>query len=185
MLNTFYDKFIFVNALKYKHNNFFLINIPFAIVPAELLAGLVSDDAKQNKAIYYAVKESAKAGMLKQFDIDFGYESEKSLVLLRDFFTASGWGGINFSDIDRQNSRAIVTVSDSPVGNMLHGKSKAEVDHFLRGVFAGIFSSHFRKDVDCAELKCIALGERECEFVIKELKDFDFSKKEIRRQLEV
>ncbi|MFH1696798.1 MAG: 4-vinyl reductase, partial [Candidatus Diapherotrites archaeon] len=67
----------------------------------------------------------------------------------------------------------------------LHGKAKLPVDHFLRGVFAGLFTDAFKKDMDCVETECAALNTNKCKFVIKEAADFDFKKPEPRRQLRV
>lgn len=186
MLNPFFDKFIFTNSLRYVHNNFYLVNIPFLIVPAELLVGLVRrEDAELNKDLYYSAKEATRANLIRQFDLDFGLQGEKELSLVEQFFTASGWGGIKRIDLDTAQQRAIVNVSDSPVAAAFKGKASHAVDHFLRGILAGIFSNLFKTDVDCVETECIALNHKECIFIIKPLHDFDFSKKETRRQLRV
>lgn len=186
MLNSFYDKFIFTGGLKYMHNNFYLINIPFVILPTELIASLA---ARQNQEadldIYYCTKEATRTRMLKQFDIDFGLEGHKAMHLVGEFFSASGWGSIEVIDQDIAKKRAIVVVKDSPVAGALRGKARFPVDHLLRGVFAGLFSHIFSADVECVETKCSALNEPCCEFVVKEAHEFDFEKTEVRRQIRV
>ncbi|MFH1224644.1 MAG: 4-vinyl reductase [Candidatus Diapherotrites archaeon] len=186
MLNTFYDKFIFTGGLKYAHNNFYLMNLPFLIMPLELLSGLAArQDQHLDLEIYYCSKYSTLSGLLKQFDLDFGLHDEKALQVVEEFFTASGWGLIEHLDRDDANKRAIVVVKDSPIAHALHGKVKFPVDHFLRGVFAGLFSQVFKADMECVESKCLALNEESCHFVVKQANEFDFSKKEVRRQLRV
>jgi predicted hydrocarbon binding protein len=186
MLNSFFDKFIFTNGLKYKHNNFFLLNMPFVIVPSDLLVAL---SAKQDKNIdlelYYSVKEYTLKKLVKEFNIDFGLEGEKGLKFVEDFFSASGWGAIKRIDLDTQKKRAIVVVSNSPIAVALNGKAKHAVDHFLRGILAGIFSDFFKTSVECVETECGALNDKSCKFVLKKLEGFNFDKAETRRQLRV
>ena len=46
MINSFLDKYIFTGGLKYSHNNFFLMEIPFLMVPTELLVSLAQKGDK-------------------------------------------------------------------------------------------------------------------------------------------
>jgi len=184
LLNTFFDKFIFTNGLKYKHNNFFLINIPFCIVPSELLVSISALGKKQlDQDIYYAVKDSTRRSLLKQFDLDFGLEGKKNLGLISEFFSASGWGKISIVDLDEKGARAIIVVNSSPVASALHGKAKAPVDHFLRGIFAGLMWGFFNENVDCVETACTAINDQQCKFIIKKQAEFDFSHNFTRMQL--
>ena len=184
MLNRFYDKFIFTNALKYKHGNFFLINMPFLIIPTELLVSLsAKDDEELGKEIYYLIKDATRKNLLKQFDLDFGLKGGQAVKFIEEFFSASGWGEIKNIDLNIPKKQAIVQVKNSPIAFPLHGKVKHEADHILRGVFAGLFSKIFKTGVECVELRCAALNRDECEFIIKEQKHFDLKKKQVLRQL--
>lgn len=186
MLNNFFDRFIFTNNLKYVHNNFYLINLPFLIIPNELLVGLVRrENTELNKDIYYTIRSATRRSLVRQFNLDFRLEGERALNLVEQFFTAAGWGGIKRTDLDAEKHRAIVSVSNSPIAQTLKGKVTRPVDHFLRGILAGLFSDFFKTDVECFEKECIATNQKECLFIIKPLHDFDFSKKETRRQLRV
>ena len=185
-MNAFFDKFIFTNSLKYRNNNFFLVNIPFVICPTELLKSLVArNDEELNKDIYYSVKESTRSELLKQFDVDFGLHHGKAIKLVEDFFSASGWGLITNVDVDPENRRAIVVVDNSPFAESLRGHAHMEVNHFMRGVLAGLFSHAFGVDLDCVESECSALRGVSCKFIVQGLEHFDFSKPEFRRQLRV
>ncbi|MCR4369171.1 MAG: hypothetical protein NUV67_04670 [archaeon] len=185
MLNSFYDKFIFTSGLKYQHNNFYLLNLPFVIMPVQALAAIAEqNDAKLGKQIYYAVKDAVRAGMKKEFSVDFGVQGDKGLEFMETFFSASGWGKVQRTNMDVSQTRALVTVTNSPVA-MEAKKAKMPVDTFIRGFLAGIFSNYFKTDVECVEVKCLALGEKECDFVVKPAKDFDFSKKAVKEQLDV
>lgn len=185
MLNPFYDKFIFTNGLKFRHNNFFLINLPFFIVPTEIIAGLLEQqDPVFNKKFYSVIKESVKKRFMKQVSKEFGLKGDKMVFFLEKFFTSSGWGAIKNLDLNFQKSEAIVSVSDNPFTRLMQ-PAKQPVDHFLRGVFAGLFSNAFGKPVDCVEIKCSASGAQNCEFVIRPQNAFDLKSQNTRQQLEL
>ncbi|MBN1941546.1 MAG: hypothetical protein JW772_05185, partial [Candidatus Diapherotrites archaeon] len=174
MLNQFYDKFIFTNGLKFKHNNFFLINVPFLIAPIPVLSGIMSvEDPEFTKKLYYAVKDSVRRDLLKQISSDFGFKGERMAKFMGDFFAASGWGSIKVVDLDSSKTEAIVSVQDNPFASHVRKPVKAPVDHFLRGILAGIFSRAFNQGVDCVEVHCCCLGSRDCEFIIKPAPNFD------------
>jgi len=186
MLNAFLDKFIYTSTLKYVHNNFYLAEVPFTIVPTDLLVGVCADQNPDfDRLLYYDVKNSTLKRLIKQFDVQFGMQGDGSLKLLEDFFVASGWGSIEVENIDPKEKRAIIKVTNSPISTSLKGKVEFPVDHMLRGVFAGMFSNYFKTPVECVETKCFAMNDPQCEFVIKKLEDFDFGNKLTRRQLKL
>ncbi|MEM4257005.1 MAG: 4-vinyl reductase [Candidatus Diapherotrites archaeon] len=183
MLNSFYDKFIFANALQYKQNNFYLANLPFVILPVSVLISIAEkNDKNLDLSLYYSVKDSITYSLRKELELDFGIEGKKSIDFMRTFFTASGWGSIEIIDIDTEKGRAIVKVENSPVAKNVKN-TKKPCDTFLRGFLAGIFTIYFKIDVDCVETKCIATGSPNCEFIIKPLKEFNFENPLTRSQL--
>lgn len=184
MLNSFFDKYIFTNNLKYTHNNFYLVNIPFLIAPVKVLISIVeAGDVELHRRVYNVVKKNVKSGLTRQFDIDFRLNREKALELMMAFFTASGWGKVQTIDSDFNAKRAILLVESSPFAEALKGKVSWPVDVMLRGIFAGIYSNAFGVDVDCVESECAALGGQACKFIIKPQSEFDLSTKEVRDQL--
>ena|SRR3989344_3101105 len=185
MLNSFYDRYIFTNGLQYIQDNFFLLNMPFAIIPVDIFAGIAeNEDRELNIKLYRAVRESVRKSVREDFQIDFGISGEKGLDFMQAYFSASGWGKIERTDLNREKAHALVTVTNSPVAKSCR-KAKAPVDTFLRGILAGIFSIYFKKDVDCVETACAALHANHCTFVIKPLAEFDFEKRITREQLRV
>ena len=185
MLNSFLDKFIFTSALKYRHNNFFLVNMPFVILPIDMITEIAKKENKDlNLDLYYSVKEGIKKRLKTDFEKDFGVRGEKGLEFMETFFTASGWGKLERNDLDFEKKYAIVNVTNSPVANECP-KCELPVDTFLRGVIAGIFSIYFDTDVDCVEIKCSAQNQKSCEFIVKPLHEFNFENKITRMQLRV
>gem|GEM_PF-808576 len=186
LLNNFYDKFIFANALKYKNNNFFLADLPFLVCPVELLSGLLeTQDQDFERKLYLAIRESVSKHLIPSFGAEFGLRGKPLVDFLEKYFVASGWGTISNIDLDFEAKKAIVRVSNNPVSSRLHFRAAAPADHILRGVLAGIFSRVFEEKMDCVETHCCALGEQECEFIIKKQHDFDFSDKRVMRQVEL
>ena len=184
MLNSFFDKFIFTSTLKYTHNNFYLLNIPFVIAPVDSLIGIAGiQETDFQKKIYLAVKKSTFESLMKEFGENFGVEKNKELDLVNTFFTASGWGNIQNIDVQQESKKAIVVLENSPFAVALKGKTQIQADTFLRGSLAGIFSKIFSEDVDCVEVECAALGGERCKFIIKPKTEFDFSNKLVQSQL--
>lgn len=182
MLNTWYDKFIFTSGLKYSHYNFFLMNVPFSIVPLDVLNALGRiQDENANKAVYASVKAHVRDSLVQSFQLT--PPMLKAVQFLEEYFTASGWGKLSHVQIDEVNHRAIMVVDENPVAHALQGQFAKPVDHVYRGVLAGIFSKLFAMDMDCVEHQCSAQGHKTCEFVIQAQHEFDFGKTEPREQL--
>lgn len=185
MLNSFYDKFIFTNSLQYRHNNFFLVNLPFVMLPVDALAAIASkEDKEANCSIYYAVKASIIEDVKKNLQLDFGVGGEKALEFMQSYLIASGWGDIQRTDIDFENARCLVSVTNSPIAQACK-QAKAPADTILRGFLAGIFSIYFSRKVECIEVKCASLGDAHCDFVVKPLEEFNFENPLTRGQLRV
>jgi len=186
LINSFYDKFIFTNSVFWRNNNFFLMDIPFVMLPTDIITGLISENNHDfNKKIYSIVRNSVKKNLVKEFRLDFKADGTRAVEVVEKYFSFSGWGNIENVQIDAPNARALVNVSNNPFANALLGKAKEPVDHVFRGIFAGLFSAAFEKELDCVETHCLALGEKQCEFVIKQQHEFDVSKKETQNQLEL
>ncbi len=184
LLNTFYDKFLFTNTLKYQHNNFYLLNMPFLMMPVDVIAALLEiSDTEFQKKIYTAIKMHTKENLLQQFSLTLGVDKKKELDLLKDYFTASGWGNLQTIDLEFETKRAIILVENSPFAAALKGKSASPVDTFLRGVLAGLFSKIFNEDIDCVEVECLAQNSERCKFIIKPKTEFDFTNAIVQQQL--
>ena len=186
MLNKFFDKFVFVNQLRFKDYNFYLVDVPFAVMPADVIAALSAETDEQfTKRLYYSVKHSVQSQLAPRFRIDFGLEQERFLKFSETFFTASGFGLLQNIQIDSASARAVISVTNSPVARLLKNKAQKPCDHFLRGILAGIFSAAFKQDIECIERKCFAVHDSNCEFVCEPASRVDFSSKEVQAQLEL
>ncbi len=182
VLNNFFDKFIFTSQLRFKDSNFYVLDIPFVIVPVDILVGFSElDDPIINRAVYYAYKSSSSKRLIPKFQA--GATRQKFLDLSQAFFGASGWGLSKNIQIDEVNHRAVVVVSHSPLAKCVQGHVTRPVDHYTRAILAAIYSAYFDSPVECVETECSALRPGDCTFVLKPLSEFDFTKEETQRQL--
>ena len=185
MLNPFYDKFIFVGEIKFVNNNFFLLNIPFTIIPNSVLAAISSTENEAfNKKIYYSAKKAVKDSLINEFNLRPKLEGKNIFLFMQDFLSNSGFGLIKDVQVDEKNQRAIILVSNSPIALQLKGKLAQPCCHLLRGILAGTFSNAFNSDLDCLELHCASQNSSECEFIVNKNSAFDFGKENTRKQLD-
>ena len=85
--------------------------------------------------------------------------------------------------LDFQANRAIVSISNSAVAQLLKGKVKSPCDHVMRGILAGLFSAAFKQDIECIEHKCVAMQDISCEFICEAASAIDFTRQDVREQL--
>ncbi len=184
MLNSFYDRFIFTNALHYKHNNFFFSNVPFVIAPSAVFSGIAKvNNPDFQKQVYSSVKKEVMEQLVRQLDREFELKKDRLLEFFFAYCTASGFGLFEAKDISHGKKRALVSISNAPFAVFFPTPAKHPVDSFLRGLIAGAFSVVFEENVDCVETECSAMGASYCSFVVKPPHDFDFSNHEVREQL--
>jgi len=185
MLNPFYDKFIFVGEIKFVNNNFSLMEIPFTIIPNNILSALSSTEKEElNKKIYYSAKKIVKESLVNEFNLRPKLEGKNIALFMHDFLSNSGFGLIKDVQVDEKNLRAILVVSNSAVAMQLKGKVGEPCCHLLRGILAGVYSNAFNADLDCLELHCASQNSSECEFIVNKNSAFDFGKENTRKQLD-
>ncbi|MEI7962019.1 MAG: 4-vinyl reductase [archaeon] len=185
MLNKFYSQFDMTGNLHYLHNNLYLMNIPFFMLPIEALTGLLEiTDVEIQKKIYTQVKKSTKDKMLPQFGLYFGTtDKKKETNFILEYLTYSGWGSVQIIDLEIESKRAIIVVENSPFAAALKGKIQLPADVFLRGILAGLFSKIFEEDIDCVEAECAAHTSERCKFIIKPKLEFDFGNPIVQQQI--
>lgn len=99
----------------------------------------------------------------------FGMKGDRLVEFAMNLISLYGWGR---PEIKRMGRPAFIDVVDSVVAKstLVSRKgthTKERVCHILAGIFAGIFSQARNTDSDAKEVKCLAKGEKICEFEIK------------------
>ena len=90
---------------------------------------------------------------------------------LQNIFDLYGLGLIEIEKLNNDKKEAIIKVRDSTIAKAYKDKgrqkSKKPVCVITAAVIASIFSFLFKKQVDAAEVRCLAQGSGFCEFVVK------------------
>ncbi|HLC46803.1 MAG TPA: V4R domain-containing protein [Candidatus Nanoarchaeia archaeon] len=175
-----FEKVMRFKALKFEEGGALTLwGIPSFVIPLHTqiyLLKLIEKDcgAEEAKHIFYNLgKFQAKTG----FDIinkRFGYAKtleEKRRLL--EFNTGQtellGLGAYKFVRMDFKND-VYVVVGNSPFAEgykKFFGLQKSPVDYFFAGACAGAVQASIEKDVVAIEVKCMAQGHNQCEFMIK------------------
>ncbi|MGB9728755.1 MAG: V4R domain-containing protein [Thermoprotei archaeon] len=102
---------------------------------------------------------------------EFFYDIRKASIrdvveLLKHISIATGWvSDFDIIEYSPTNNRAIIRVKDNWECSIVGKTGKAE-SHYVRGILAGFFSSHFKVECQAFETMCISKGDEYCEYEI-------------------
>ena len=141
-----------------------------------LIEGLEQEVGSASSVVMYNIgaewgKRDAKF-FSQWFKEEFGYEKGINQHILPYVleawwwpFTAQGWGNWDIDLSDQKNGFLFINIFDSAVARTLGDVGKP-VCHIYAGLFAGFFSSLIKKELDCIEIQCYAMGETYCKFLL-------------------
>jgi len=109
------------------------------------------------------VGERAAKRLREMFDI----EGEELTQAFAQAVKATGWGITEVSRIDMKKHSATIIVRDCFEAAAWR-KKPYNVCHWTRGYLAGYMSTVFGKRVEAVETKCMAKGDKCCEFKIQQ-----------------
>jgi predicted hydrocarbon binding protein len=86
-----------------------------------------------------------------------------------DMISEYGYGKLEYKKVDLDGESVVVLRNSCIAGEYRRMKKKAKVPvcSYIAGLLAGGTVGITGKDYDCRETKCIANGDKHCEFVIK------------------
>lgn len=131
--------------------------------------------AELKKKLEYMFTKSAAAVMLFEAGRECGKRSaaraskgtkkngEALLREIRDLKKRENWCIVDFGDFDLKRGKGIVHINNS-FEALGYGSSTEPVCHFLRGYLSGALSYICGADIVLIESKCLAKGDRYCEF---------------------
>jgi hypothetical protein len=102
-------------------------------------------------------------------------EKVERLKLLTDQSEITGLGTFQWVRIDFEKE-VFVLKGDSTFAReykLFVGQQDHTIDYHLRGQVAGIIEYFLEKEVLCVQTKCIAKGDKFCEYVVKPLSEWD------------
>jgi predicted hydrocarbon binding protein len=80
-------------------------------------------------------------------------------------FTTQGWGNWKVDMSEQKNGFMFVNIFDSAVARTLGNVGKP-VCHIYAGLLAGFFTELVKKQLNCIEIQCYAMGETYCKFLL-------------------
>jgi predicted hydrocarbon binding protein len=93
-----------------------------------------------------------------------GTDPEEVPTWLETFFTQGGWGVIQ-SKIDLTKKVAVIRIENCATARK--SKSNRPVCYFVSGFISGVADAILNEVTDCSETKCIAKGDKFCEFKVE------------------
>lgn len=118
----------------------------------------------------YAKVKDVFIGDIARLGRKIGETDEGTISVLQDIFNVYGLGEMMIEKVDNSGHEALVVVRESTMADewMKSRKERPEspVCAVTAGIIAGIFSYIFNKEVDCAEIKCMARGSPYCLFKV-------------------
>jgi predicted hydrocarbon binding protein len=101
----------------------------------------------------------------KRYREVFGLNDAQSIEFMAKMGTEIGWGKMQIAAFDAAKRELSLVVESSPFA-AAYGKGERGACHLIRGVFAGLASGIFARDVQSHEEECLAMGHAHCRFVI-------------------
>lgn len=145
---------------------FSVITVPAAIISLKTFARIQKDAEKILGAegaavlLYEAGKAAGKA-WISRFHEEWGLKGRDFIKATEEFYAELGWG--KFS-IDTEH--LTISVESSFIARGYgKGEAKKPVCHFLCGYNASLITELINTAVDVEEKKCMAKGDRYCEFI--------------------
>ena len=122
--------------------------------------------------VYMACKKSAKKyfeNFISNSEIGnlmrkFKWGRVELVRQIQPLWSDYGFGVV--ANISSQEDCITVRINNN-INARTHERSSLPVCYFTQGILAGIASVIYNGDYDCQEVKCIAVGDACCEFVIK------------------
>jgi len=82
----------------------------------------------------------------------------------------AGWGATSVKEYNEKEETVRITVENNPLVLNTDTKLGSPVCHYFRGYWAGVVSETWERRVNCAEIKCMGMGDKFCEFKVTEAK---------------
>ncbi len=148
---------------------FSVIGVPAVIASIETFVSLQKDAEKilgmDGAAIlFYESGKKAGTRWINRFRREWGLKDESFIEAVQNFYAELGWG--KFSVEENSKIELVVRIENSFIARG-YGNSEVPVCHFLRGYNAGLAKVLKGKDIDAEEVKCTAIGDDCCKFVMK------------------
>jgi len=178
-----FSDLILHKRVKFEEGNVKFFEKNVVIFPAEYMVLL--QKGLEEKGLENLIYQKAKANGISWFrNLNNYYKISPEDIFKWGVNTLAlaGWGKTEVLNVDREKKEVSLLVKHSVIAEE-YGKSDHPVDHFIRGSFAGGATILFGEECDTIELKCLAMGDSECEFKVKASVNIDKTNEIVKKQL--
>lgn len=169
--------------LVFEEGRMSLFKTPLAIVAPDFIVDLQKELEKRNleNLIYLSARTFGKQ-WFASMDKNYGLKTKDIMKWGPDIISLAGWGKVTVKT--KKDSEMTVAISlEKSVNALLYGSANKSVDHLFRGLVCGAWSYVYGEDLEAIETKCLAKGDKVCEFIIMPKKNFDLNDSAIKQQL--
>lgn len=173
---------MFGRALDFRGGELKIANTRAAIFPGITLVRLQNLILEENPGLKNIIKE---VGYRQGKDaVFFARKTGRETEVVKNLLESSklmGLGEFKIIEMDKEKGKLVVHSNNSLVGDFYSRRVKGDfvretkerfktnepVDFFITGLLEGVVESISGKEVKGKETKCIAKGDRYCEFIIE------------------
>ncbi len=178
----FINKLRLTRQLIFEEGQISLLGKPTVMMlPADAFIELHSVYLKQDPVRLYEIGKAA--GMdFHELVAHYALEPQHVIKFGVQVFNISGFGKLEVSQIDYENSRCIMHIKESIITKI---KSEDPACHYIRGLLVGFMQKTLCPDIEGVEKSCMAQGHQMCEFVLQKKDSFDKSSVLVKKQLNI
>ncbi|MDI6810964.1 MAG: hypothetical protein QMD80_04715 [archaeon] len=146
---------------------FSVITVPAVIISLKTFARIQKDAEKilgveGAVVLLYEAGKAAGKTWISRFHEGWGLKGDEFVKAIEEFYAELGWGKFSI-DIEHLT----ISIENSFIARGYgKGEAKKPVCHFLCGYNASLITELINKEVDIEEKKCMAKGDRYCEFIV-------------------
>ena len=176
MSESFFIKLLKSGQLRIENGNFMFLNEFFVLIPVKsflkLREMILKEMGTKGNDILKKMGRYQVSHAVKRYSKTIGFE-KLDIVKMTDFgvnvMNLMGQGNYKFLSFDEKNFKIIVVSKNIPTAKeylLIYGKSREPIDSFICGIWEEAFARVLNKEMICVETKCIAKGDRICQFEI-------------------
>ena len=171
-----YVRQVFVRAGAGGH----LVDSAFPLSLSEHAQGIVLDGRQTSEMLTNLRELMGSGGAVIIYELGKGYGRPRFIRILGaqgvqymdahpeyavQILSAMGWGKMALTHFDREKGTVTIVMED---GFECKGQtSSTPHSQFIRGVLAGAASAALRREIECEERRCVAMGDAFCEFLLR------------------
>lgn len=122
------------------------------------------------KAILSSIGENQGSVAIQRYFDKFGFDVDKAIKLTIDLIPMLGLGNLSINSLDFIKKTAVFTLNNNPIAHKyleLYGNKKKPIDYYFLGIIEGVIKLILKdKKIIVEETKCIAKGDKYCEFTV-------------------